>query len=146
MTEELGGPYLSAAVICEKVLQEKDGVASVIRIVDRFILTASGPVTPEKMPPMNVQFTAFLSFKSGVAKGSYTVKLVAKDERGQPIGSEGLFPVFFEGDDRGANVIVNMNLRVERDGLYWFDVLIGDRLMTRIPIRVVYQRTSLTAG
>lgn len=146
MVEELGGPYLSAAVLCEKVLQEKDGVTSVIRIVDRLILTASGPIPPEQMPAMTVQLTAFVAFKSGLAKGSYTVKLVVKDEQGQPKGPEALLPIFFEGDDRGANLIVNMAFRVEKDGLYWFDVLLNGRLMTRMPLRIVYQRTSLTAG
>ena len=143
MTDELGGPYLSVAVLCEKVLQEKDGVASVIRIVDRFILTASGPAPPEKMPPTTITTTAFLSFKSGFAKGSHTVKLVPKDPSGRSAGPEALLPVFFEGEDRGANIIVNVNFRVQEDGLYWFEVLLGERLMTRIPLRVVYQRMSL---
>ncbi len=143
MSEELGGPYLSTAVFCEKVLQEKDGVVSVIRIVDRFILTASGPQPPEKMPPMTIATTAFLSFKSGFAKGSHTVKLVSMDPSGRPAGPEALLPVFFEGDDRGANITVNVNLRVAEEGLYWFEVLLGERLITKIPLRVVYQRVSL---
>ena len=29
------GPYLIAALICQKVLEEKDGVLSAVRIVDR---------------------------------------------------------------------------------------------------------------
>lgn len=142
MTEELGGPFLSTAVLCEKVLQEKDGVASVIRIVDRFIITASGAQPPEKMPPWTITTTAFLSFKSGFAKGSQTVKLIPRDPSGRPIAPEVLLPVFFEGDDRGANLIVNVSLRIEEEGLYWFDVLLGERLMTKIPLRVVYQRVS----
>ncbi|MBI4609615.1 MAG: hypothetical protein HY726_11470 [Candidatus Rokubacteria bacterium] len=145
MTEEPGGPYLSTAVFCEKVLQEKDGVASVIRIVDRFIVTisASGSEPPEKMPPMTITTTAFLSFKSGFAKGSQVIKLVPRDPSGRPMAPEALLPVFFEGDDRGASVTVNVTFRVEEEGLYWFDVLLGDRLMTKIPLRVVYQRVSL---
>ena len=30
-----GGPYWATAVLCEKVLEEKDGVQSLIRVVDR---------------------------------------------------------------------------------------------------------------
>ncbi len=33
MAEELGGPHLVAAFLCEKVLREQDGVFSFIRVV-----------------------------------------------------------------------------------------------------------------
>jgi len=45
------GPYLQAALLCERVMQEKDGVLSVIRIIDRVIHTAMGPETPDTMGP-----------------------------------------------------------------------------------------------
>ena len=32
------GPYLAAAFLCEKVLQEKDEAVSIIRIIDRVTL------------------------------------------------------------------------------------------------------------
>ena len=49
MTEDqdLGGPYLHAAHFCEKLLTEKDGVLSAIRIIDRITVTASG-ATPRR--------------------------------------------------------------------------------------------------
>lgn len=40
------GPYLQAALLCERVMEEKDGVLSVIRIIDRLIHTALGPAGP----------------------------------------------------------------------------------------------------
>ena len=49
------------------------------------------------------------------------------------------FPVLFEGEDRGANLILPTDFEVDEEGLYWFDILVDDRLMTRIPMRVLYQ-------
>lgn len=143
--QELGGPYLTAAVFCEKVLKEADGVSSLIRIVDRIIMTASGPNPPEKMPPVTITTNLFLSFKSGFAKGSHTVKIVVEGPSG-PAGSEALLPVLFEGDDRGVNHILNVNLQVQDEGIYWFEVYLGDRLLTKTPLRVVYQRLRLAGG
>src|SRR5580658_3004071 len=60
-----GGPYLQAALLCEKALQETDGVISVIRIVDRW--TVSGPA--EDMPQTAIQATMVLMFKSGFHRG-----------------------------------------------------------------------------
>ncbi|MGH9740926.1 MAG: hypothetical protein ACRD51_01105, partial [Candidatus Acidiferrum sp.] len=45
-----GGPYLQMACFCEKVLNEKDGVLSIIRVIDRLTVNASGPDSPEQMP------------------------------------------------------------------------------------------------
>ena len=60
-----GGPYLQAALLCEKALQETDGVVSVIRIVDRWFV--SGPT--EEMLQTAIQATMELMFKSGFHRG-----------------------------------------------------------------------------
>ena len=49
---ESTGPFIAAAVICENVLNEQDGVLSVIRIIDRLIQQAVGPEPPDDMPPL----------------------------------------------------------------------------------------------
>ena len=140
---ETGGPWLATAILCEKVLEDKDGVLSVIRIVDRFFFTVAGPSAPQKMPPSPIQLTALLSFKSGFAKGSFTVKLVPTTPSHVRMPEHSV-PILLEGDDRGANVIINLGMMIKEDGLYWFDVLLDDRLVTRMPLRVVYQRLSMT--
>ena len=69
------GPYLQAALLCERVMEEKDGVLSVIRIFDRVIQTASGPSAPEAMQPLNYAMTALIILKSGRATGTVQVKI-----------------------------------------------------------------------
>ena len=138
-----GGPWLQVAVLCEKVLQEASGTLSAIRIVDRLTATAQGPEAPELMPALLVNLQALIVFRSGEAKGSYTVTL-------QPVLPSGLkpqsvsAPVLLEGDDRGAHLIFAMNFQAQEEGLYWFEVLLKDELVTRIPLRVVYQRISMS--
>ena len=47
--------------------------------------------------------------------------------------------VNFEGDDeRGVNVVANMQMRFEVAGLHWFNVSLDGHRVTRIPLRVVY--------
>ena len=139
---ETNGPYLTAALLCEKVLQEKDGILSAIRIVDRIIATAQGSQPPEQMPPVPVNITALLMLKSGAVQGSYTIKV-------QPVAPSGFqspaisWPIFLEGQDRGANVILQIVFQAQEEGLYWFEVCFKDELLTRIPLRVVYQRLAI---
>src|SRR5438128_2820070 len=118
MSVDSGGPYLAAALICEKVLHEKDGVFSIIRMVDRLTVSL-GPNAPAKMPPLQIPLNVFLGFKSGIAKGNYVVKLTGEN----PSGEEkelAILNVLFEGDDRGNNLQITINLQAEEDGLYWF--------------------------
>lgn len=141
---EMGGPYLTAALLCEKVLQEKDGIVSAIRVIDRIIATAQGSALPERMPPVAVNVSVLIMLKSGDVQGSHTIKVqqVAPSGFRSPHLS---WPIYLEGDDRGANLIVQVAFEAKEEGLYWFDVYFKDDLLTRIPLRVVYQRLEVGA-
>jgi hypothetical protein len=52
MSATSDGPYLAAAFLCEKVLQEKDEAVSIIRIIDRVTLTVPASTSPEILPPI----------------------------------------------------------------------------------------------
>ena len=38
------------------------------------------------------------------------------------------------------NHIVRMMLPMKRAGVYWFNFLLGDKVKSRVPLRVIYQR------
>lgn len=142
------GPFLAAALLCERVLTEQDGVISLIRIVDRLTHTVVGPQAPAAMPPVRISWQLVLIFKSGAARGRAEVVLQLEEPSGLRVPHQTLLPVFFEGDDRGVQLIVALDLELTQEGLYWIDVLLEGRLMTRVPLRVIYQRvtTSPSAG
>lgn len=133
------GPYLVAALICEKVLQEKDGSISIIRIVDRITLNTLASQSPENLPPTQVNLTALIAFKAGNARGRSTVKWTIETPSGLKL-PEQLLPVLFEGEDRGVNLIINLNMMLDQEGVYWFGVLLENQLLTKIPLRILYQR------
>jgi hypothetical protein len=132
------------AVLCERVIEDKDGVLSLIRIIDRVTHVVTDPDPPKEMPPSNLAFTGVIAFRSGEARGSYSVKLRPEAPSGQQL------PAFeqtihLEGEDRGANLIVNFNFLAETAGLYWIDVLFEDEVVTRMPLRVIYQPQRLSS-
>jgi len=138
-TNNSNGPYLNAALLCETILQEKNETISIIRMVDRITLTAHASLSPETLPPMPIKLFALISFKSGNAKGRHTVKWITEAPSGIR-SPEQLLPVLFEGDDRGVNLILNINMVVDQEGVYWFEVHLEDQFLTRIPLRILYQR------
>ena len=46
----------------------------------------------------------------------------------------------FEGDERGTITAGPLPLIATEEGLYWFDVYVEEDLLTRIPLRLIYQR------
>lgn len=129
------GPHLAAALLCEKVLQEKDSVMSFIRIVDRFPVPEPEP----GKPPSPVQATLVVVFKAGDTSGKHYIKIRPQKPSGGLLFDQE-FPVLFEGQDRGVAIVAPMTLVLDEEGLYWFDVTFEEKLVTRIPLRVLYQR------
>ena len=134
------GPFLAAAVLCEKVLTETDGVLSIIRIVDRMMVRAIGPAEqiPDNLPPGVVDLTAVISFKSGAARGRAKVSLGLEKPSGSSTKLADI-PVLFEGEDRGNNLILPLMLEVHEEGLYWIVVELDGELATKLPLRLVYE-------
>ena len=137
-------PWLQVAVFCEKVLREADNVLSIIRIIDRFNVRG----TTRQLPPTPLRFCMVLAFKSGFMRGKGMVRIQPSNPSGTRLPAMEL-PILFEGDDeRGAVIAAEMTFVVEDEGVYWFDVSILEELITRMPLRVVFQQTEFrpTAG
>lgn len=135
------GPYIVAALICERTLEEKDGAISIVRMIDRLTHAAVGPGVPEKMEPFDYALTLLVALRSGRAQGTFQVRIDLEQPSG--VRSRGpSLPVFLEGQERGQNLVMNMNVRFGEPGLYWFDVYFDERLLTRIPLRLIYARTT----
>jgi len=137
--EEIFRPYLHVATFCERVLTEKDAVNSLIRMVDRFLV----PGTSEEMPPAVLQFMVYISFKSGFMRGKQKVILRPTSPTGKDLPAME-FPILFEGDDdRGPAFGFMVNWAVEEEGVFWWDLFVNEVLITRMPLRVIYQRMIL---
>jgi len=141
--ESIFKPLLVVAVFCERVLREVDGVMTIVRMVDRFLVRGA---TPE-MGNQVLRFQTVIIFKSGELRGKYVIRIRPTSPTGRDLPGMD-FPTLFEGDsDRGAAIIADTNFAVDEEGLYWFDVYLEDELITRMPLRVVYQQIGIaTAG
>lgn len=143
------GPYVTAAALCERAIQERDGVLSLIRVVDKITNTiiGPGPVVPDSMPPVTVNLTLVIILKPGEARGRFMVAVRPEAPSGQRLPDVEL-PVSFGGaPDASANVLVGINMIATEEGVYWFDTLFDGQLLTRTPLRIEYspRRTGVQA-
>lgn len=132
------GPYLQAALFVERVLHERDGVLSFVRIVDRLAVQAHGDA-PEELPEgATAKVTLAVMLKSGDARGRHRLMIRPELPSGLQLEPRG-FDVLFEGEDRGVNVVVDLDVAL-MEGLHWFTVSLAERELTRVPLRIAYQR------
>jgi hypothetical protein len=136
--EARDGPYVAMAVICERVLEDKFGNLSAIQMLDRITVTGFPGAPADKMPSVPVKVTMLIGLRAGGAKGRRALKLQPETPAGTTL-PELIMPVLFEGDERSANLIIDVPFTAELEGLYWFDVLLDERRLTRIPLRIVYR-------
>lgn len=131
-------PYVQVAAFCHAAIQEANGPLSIIRLIDRYMV---GGTTPD-MPPTRLDLTLVVILKAGFMRGKSEVSIrpIMPSGKEQPTINA---TVLFEGEERGVQLIAQMGMLVQEEGLYWFDVSVNGDLATRIPLRVIYQRVQV---
>lgn len=139
MADPSAGPWVSFAVLCEKTIEDKGGRLSLINIVDQVNFTPPQEESTSGQPPtVAISLVAAVGFRSGVLKGPAEIKLALTKPNGEA-GPTLAVNTLFQGEERGTNLVTNMNLTLNEEGLYWIEVYVVDRLMTRIPLRLALQ-------
>jgi len=124
-----GGPWLGAAVLCERVIVDGDAL-SAVHILEQ--ITAAGP--------RPVELTMLMLIVRGAARGPIVAQIVARSPDGELVAALEVIADLPETPDGCGRVVVPIRLDVVRDGVYWFDVGVGDAIATRVPLRVVTAR------
>jgi len=133
------GPYIQMAGLCEQVIEDKTGVLSLIRIIDTITHTEARPDAPIDMTPVTYPMKMVLMLKSGRSRGRHEIKIVPELPSGESKSSFSQ-SIQMEGEERGANSIINLLFTFTMEGLYWFNIYLDDSLLTKIPMRIKYNR------
>jgi hypothetical protein len=140
MPDPSDGPWISFAVLCEKTIEDKLGRLTLINIVDQVNFTPTQGQDNVAQPlAVPIKLVAAIGFKGGILKGSSDIKLQFIKPSGEP-GPNMKVSVLFQGDERGTNLITELNLILNEEGLYWIEVSVQEQFMTRIPLRLAFQR------
>jgi hypothetical protein len=141
LSGELGfdtGPFVSVVAFCERVLEEKDGTISAIRIIDQFNFQGQGPDAPDAIPEGGLPVTLLVALKAGKARGGQRVQIFLERPDGTTLDGPEISVNFSPGESGGVNLILPMALPIVSAGLYWANVHVNGRLMSRAPMNVTY--------
>jgi hypothetical protein len=138
-TQNTEMPYLVAAVMCEQVLTEKDGVVSLIRLVDTLntnVMGGKDETDADTLPALAMSLTLFISFRAGPARGKREAAVFLYDPTGTRKAEAGPFPMVFTAAEEGHNVNIMLNLVLKDMGLYWLEIVMAGKVLSRVPMTV----------
>lgn len=124
-------PLVSIATCCERVLEEKDGVISIVRVVDIFRFSAPKDAPPDVIG--HVPVLIYVVLKSGDIVGEYPIQLRFRSSKGE-IKEISSTTALFEGGTKSVSITGQLMIRTEHIGLNWVDVIWNGEALTAIPI------------
>lgn len=133
------GPHLTCFAVCEKVLEEKDGTKSAIRMVNRLTRRVAGENVPKEMAAFEHRFDVLVSLKRGIRgkeKCSYEIRI--QNASGEQVRAASGTIRFDGGPGKGVDLRANLLMIFDREGTYWLELYIDEVLMSRQPIAVHY--------
>jgi len=141
--QAVGGPYLACAVFCDSVVRGEDGAMTAVRMIDRMTLTIPAD-TPSNVPSAEKAILANIEGLIGFKKGDSAVKHKVKLVMNSPSGKNQAVmeqPAEFGGEPNGGfNLRLRTTIAITETGLFWLDVYLDGKLMTRMPLSVSVER------
>lgn len=134
-------PYLKLGAICERVLEEKDSVLSLIRIVDTFTITVTGKEPPDELPQGVATLTIVMSWVGGLGRHEAAFDIISPGGETQPSPRSWSFTL--DSLNRGHNIIVTLPVRIKKPGVYWIEFILNDKIKSRIPFQILYEPQQL---
>jgi uncharacterized protein DUF6941 len=133
-------PLVTAALICERVLVEKDEVVSAIRVFDRVLYQVPPP--PAKPAVVAVYFVALK--RGEAAEDAYDLRVIVRSPSGKEVEPTKETPIKAQfptrDPDAGVNLQIQFAISPSEEGLFWVELLINDSVRARTPLRMIPMR------
>lgn len=143
MPNKITEPYLTVAVFCERALEEKDGIISAIRVVDRLHIKPAAFEAIDKNNPALIQIIFLLKFTSINYAGKRTLSIKSEAPNKKVNQIIGDTPIVFEADKMGVQVRVLLTIAVKQEGTYWVTPYLDGETFMRVPLEIRFQDVSL---
>lgn len=126
----------TSGFICQWALEERDGVLSAFRIIDRVEVDIPTDVPPGAIVvATQVACFAVLSFKSESPEDFEVVftAIAPSEQRIQPQ----TFKIHTDGGSHGHQMRIGMNFDPRDIGLWWVEVAVNGTVALRMPLALV---------
>lgn len=134
----LSPPYVAAALFCDRVIEGKDGSLTAVRIVDTVAAQVKETFDPAAPLPVPVP-TLLVVLRAGELTGKHHLQIRHRPSAGKVLATVSL-DILLDGEERGAQAIIEYGVQWLSAGLHWFELELDGRQLTRMPLRISWQR------
>ena len=136
------GPYLTAALLCERVIEEKDGSLTAVRLVDQLTIEpgSSEPNVVTVVVPLRLSL--LVSIREGEVDHPYDVSITVLDPSGTERKLKPAGQMLVAGPVAGGNFIAHLMFSPQLEGMYFFEIELDGEFLSRVPLNVVRQPAS----
>ncbi|HMH51480.1 MAG TPA: hypothetical protein VK548_14680 [Candidatus Acidoferrum sp.] len=130
---------VQVATMCELALIEKDNVLSAIRMIDTLYVASQPNINLGPDETLGVRVTLLISLKSGDVVGDREIRIVLR----RPTGTTTEIhrsTLNFGGGEHGQNLRIFTVMETTEPGLFWFDVMEAENVLTSIPFKLIHGR------
>lgn len=150
MADQPQVPLAVRLIVAERVLEEKDGTITAVRLVDRMELTiqrvlGDGPEVPPDLPIEAQAHLAVLLRQLDGPPSHHTLKLMILGPGGVVLSASQAIEVPL-AVDKGANFISPVSFPVPASGGYAVHLVVDDQLLDVWPIEVLRRVPEMPAG
>jgi len=129
------GPYVQAALLCQRVTQPHPSAPiTIVGLIDRVVVQVPHRISPQ---PSVVYCHAVVILKTGSRPGNHRLRLTLTSPSGRPLREFSLDITLPNEPDQGVNVVMPIQFTASEEGIYWFDVRLDNETLplTRISFR-----------
>lgn len=130
------GPYIQTALLCDKLLQERDGSISAIRITDRFTCLDLPPTANYNN---TISAKLLVSLKAGSLTGKFTAKVELVDPCDKILKTYEQKLNLKEPPD-GCDIIEDISFKPDEEGLYRLNTYLEREFMTCVQFQINFKR------
>ena len=131
-------PSLKYAFTCERVLIEKDGVLSFIRLIDKLTVSITAEEPPDALPPGIAPMTIAMGWVGGLGTHEAAFNIVSPGGEEQPSPQTWSFNL--DAVHKVHNIVTEVPVKITKHGVYWIEFTINGAVKGRIPFQVSCQR------
>jgi hypothetical protein len=128
-----------SGLYCERVLNERDGTYSAIRIVDQFTVEERPEYQFDKAEYIPVPVVGFLSIRSDQSiPESFRLTFKVSDPAGNESQKDS-FPLQTLPPPAGTSLIIKLVLNGKKIGIWWTEVIIDGTTVLRLPVEIIHR-------
>lgn len=136
------GPYVQAALLCERVVQENGGRVTIVRLLDRVLVRAGKAPDSGQISPTIVSCHAVVILKTGSRPGDYKLRILLTSPSKKPLREFSTDINLPAEEDQGVNIVMPIQFSATEEGVYWFEVRLNNEEvpLTKTSLRLVHVR------